>query len=274
MIPKIIHYCWFGGNPLPELAQKCLASWEACLPGYEIRRWDESNFDLNVCPYVQEAYEAKKWAFVSDYARFWILYHFGGLYFDTDVELIRNPEDIVARGPFMGSENAHNVSGLHRGVNPGLGLGAEPGMAFYGEMLERYESLHFRMPDGSPNPLTVVNYTTELMVRHGYRGEDRVENVDRILVYPPAYFCPLNYASGKLTVTPETVSIHHYCASWHSGLEKLIIRMEQCDPDRHPGEYRLRRAASFPFRVVNKLRQTGLHATAALIRRKLHPGQK
>lgn len=104
MIPKIIHYCWFGGNPLPELAVKCIESWKKYCPDYEIKRWDESNFDLKCCDYVKEAYQAKKWAFVSDYVRFKVLYDEGGLYFDTDVELIKPIDDILACGPFMGVE--------------------------------------------------------------------------------------------------------------------------------------------------------------------------
>lgn len=104
MIPKIIHYCWFGRNPLPELAQKCIASWKKYLPDYEIKEWNEDNFDVNIIPYTAEAYAQKKYAFVSDYARFWILHKYGGIYFDTDVEVIRPIDDIIARGNFMGFE--------------------------------------------------------------------------------------------------------------------------------------------------------------------------
>ena len=104
MIPKVIHYCWFGRNPLPESAVKCINSWRKHFPDYEIKEWNEDNFDVNIIPYTKEAYEAKKYAFVSDYARMWILYHFGGLYFDTDVEVIKPMDDIVKRGPFMGIE--------------------------------------------------------------------------------------------------------------------------------------------------------------------------
>ncbi len=104
MIPKVIHYCWFGGNPLPESAQKCIASWRKFLPDYEIKEWNESNFDVNAIPYTAQAYAAKKYAFVSDYARFSILYDNGGLYFDTDVEVIRPMDDIIENGPFMGFE--------------------------------------------------------------------------------------------------------------------------------------------------------------------------
>ena len=101
MIPKTVHYCWFGKKPLPESAKKCIDSWRKFLPGYRIKEWNEDNFDVGITAYTQQAYEAKKYAFVSDYARFWILYHHGGLYFDTDVELIRPIDDIIAKGPFM-----------------------------------------------------------------------------------------------------------------------------------------------------------------------------
>lgn len=106
MIPKIIHYCWFGRNPLPLLAVKCIESWKRYFPDYEIREWNEDNFNVNMIPYTREAYEAKKYAFVSDYARFYILYYYGGLYFDTDVEVIKPMNDIIERGAFMGCERA------------------------------------------------------------------------------------------------------------------------------------------------------------------------
>lgn len=96
MIPKIIHYCWFGGKEKPESAQKCIRSWKKFFPDYEIKEWNESNFDVNMIPYTKAAYEAKKYAFVSDFARFWVLYHYGGVYFDTDVEVIRNMDDLLA----------------------------------------------------------------------------------------------------------------------------------------------------------------------------------
>ena len=119
-IPKVIHYCWFGGKPLPRSAEKCIASWKKFLPEYEIVRWDESNFNVNAIPYTREAYAAGKYAFVSDYARFWILYHNGGVYFDTDVEVINNLDDILSRGNFMGVEQQNDEIIT---VAPGLGIG-------------------------------------------------------------------------------------------------------------------------------------------------------
>ena len=120
MIPKIIHYCWFGRNPLPESALKCIASWRKFFPDYEIVEWNEDNFDVNTIPYTAQAYAAKKYAFVSDYARLKILYDHGGLYFDTDVEVIKPFDDILAGGAFMGCEL---TAAQGCAVNPGLGLG-------------------------------------------------------------------------------------------------------------------------------------------------------
>lgn len=140
MIPKVINYCWFGGNPLPASAQKCIASWRKYLPDYEIKEWNESNFDVNIIPYTAEAYKAKKYAFVSDYARFWILYRYGGLYFDTDVEVIRNMDDIIANGAFMGLEKKQaGATPTQLGVAPGLGLGVNPGLGLYKELLDVYD---------------------------------------------------------------------------------------------------------------------------------------
>ena len=129
MIPKIIHYCWFGRNPLPELALKCIASWKKYMPDYEIKEWNEDNFDVNIIPYTAEAYAQKKYAFVSDYARFWILYRYGGIYFDTDVEVIRPIDDIIARGNFMGFEtdpNPKKGDASEGRVAPGRGPGGVP----------------------------------------------------------------------------------------------------------------------------------------------------
>lgn len=120
MIPHVIHYCWFGGKPLPKSALKCISSWKKYFPDWEIKQWNEENFDINSIPYTREAAERGKWAFVSDYARFWILYHHGGVYFDTDVEVIRPMDDIIEGGAFMGFEKDCNSIG----IAAGLGMGA------------------------------------------------------------------------------------------------------------------------------------------------------
>lgn len=207
MIPKIIHYCWFGGNPLPELAQKCIESWKVYLPDYKIKEWNESNFDLNCCTYVKEAYEAKKWAFVSDYARFWILYTYGGLYFDTDVEVIKDMSDIIKNGAFMGCERSDKC-------NSGLGLGAEPGLGLYKEILENYHRSHFLNNDGSNNYETVVDRITNILKEHGFEDCNTIQKIADIMIYPSEYFCPMEYETGKLNVTENSYTIHWYDASW------------------------------------------------------------
>lgn len=212
MIPKKIHYCWFGGKPLPEDAKKCIASWRRYFPDYEIIEWNESKFDVNSIPYTAQAYEAKKYAFVSDYARFKILYEYGGLYFDTDVEVIKPFDDIVAAGPFMGFETS---CGRTIGwVAPGLGLGAIPGMPFYKEMLEKYASLSFRNSDGSLNLTTIVKYTTELLIAYGLKPDERIPTIAGIKIYPKEYFNPLDDNTGKLDLTSNTHSIHWYSKTW------------------------------------------------------------
>ncbi len=239
MIPKVIHYCWFGGNPLPKSAQKCIASWRKYLPDYEIKEWNETNFDVNIIPYTAEAYKAKKYAFVSDYARFWILYKYGGLYFDTDVEVIKNMDDIIAKGPFMGCENEAKAGATpaQLGVAPGLGLGVNPGLGLCGEILEIYKDKHYILPDGSFSTDTVVTITTEFLCKYGMKNTDKVQEIAGVFIYPKEYFCPKDYVTGELKITKNSYCIHWYTASWASpygrfkhklkriSLVKMILRV-------------------------------------------------
>ena len=208
---------------MPPLAEKCIASWRKYLPDYEIKEWNEENFDVQAIAYTREAYEAGKYAFVSDYARFKILYEEGGLYFDTDVEVIRPLDDIVARGPFMGCEL--DASGATEpSVAPGLGLGVNPGLGLYRELLDLYAGLHFRQPDGTLNLKTVVRYTTELLCRHGLRDEPGIQHVAGVWVYPKEYFCPM--FGRRIRFTKNTRSIHHYMSSWKvKGLRKFCVNI-------------------------------------------------
>lgn len=216
-IPKTIHYCWFGGKQLPPLAKKCIASWRKYLPDYEIKRWDESNFDVNIIPYTAQAYEAKKYAFVSDYARFWILYKYGGLYFDTDVEVIKPMDDIIAAGPFMGCECPYQPGATPNelGVAPGLGLGVNPGLGLYKEILNLYQTLSFTYPNGTTNYKTVVEYTTEILCKHGLHNVAAIQSVSGINIYPVDYFCPMS-PTLVLELSHNSRTIHHYSASWES----------------------------------------------------------
>lgn len=218
MIPKIIHYCWFGRNPLPPLAIKCIESWKKYLPDYEIKEWNEDNFDVNAIAYTKEAYEAKKYAFVSDYARFWILYNYGGIYFDTDVEVIKPINDIVAKGSFIGRERT-SIDGdtpAEIGINPGLGCGALPGQVFLKEMLDEYQDRHFII-DGSQNLKTIVEYTSARFISKGYINNESIQYCAGFYIYPKEYFCPLSMDGLILSKTSNTRTIHHYMASWGGG---------------------------------------------------------
>ena len=212
MIPKKIHYCWFGGKPKSKLVKKCIKSWMKFFPNYDIIEWNESNFDLDACKYVREAYEAGKWAFVSDYARYKILYDEGGIYFDTDVEVIKPFDDIIGCGAFLGCENPDTNTPL--AVNPGLGCATEAKNEFFREMLGEYESASFYKNDGALDLSTIVERTTERLKIHGLENKNEIQSAMGISVYPSEYFCPINMNTGKLEITKNTHSIHRYTGSW------------------------------------------------------------
>lgn len=212
MITKIIHYCWFGRGELPPLAKRCIASWHQFFPDYEIKEWNEDNFDVNGIPYTSEAYEAKKYAFVSDYARFWVLYKYGGIYFDTDVEVIRPMEDVLERGPFMGFEYV-KPDGSYA-IAPGLGLAAEPRMELYREILEKYEQLHCLLENGDWNRYTMIPLVTDLLHEKGLKGSCEIEHVSGVEFYPPDWFNPFDDATGRLRKTENTRTIHWFAKSW------------------------------------------------------------
>ena len=266
-IPKVIHYCWFGGNPLPELAEKCIASWKKYCPDYEIVEWNESNYDINACAYTREAYQAQKWAFVSDYARFDILYHYGGVYFDTDVELLRPLDDILEKGAFFGIEQ----NGDNTMVAPGLGMAAPAGLALYEHILASYSQAHFICPDGSYNQTTVVKYTTDILRERGLGVSEDAQCIDGIWIYPWDYFCPMKYETGAITITDNTYSIHHYSASWFSK-EELAAYHFSLKASKLFGQKvgkALGRLHSLPYRVKKKIKQKGFWGAARFALQKI-----
>lgn len=232
MIPKKIHYIWLGGKPLPPLAKKCLSSWTKFMPDYEIVRWDESNFDFHSCEYARQALEAKKWAFASDYARFKILYEQGGVYLDTDVELVQSLEPILEQGPYMGfevdfcdSDRGAAASGLGLAVNSGLGLAANPGLAIYKNIIDSYENDQFVKEDGGYDLTTVVARVTNILRENGLNDVPGIQEVAGVRIYPSEYFCPKDPLSLRLNLTENSYSIHHYDGSWTTKKEKFHKRV-------------------------------------------------
>lgn len=258
MIPKIIHYCWFGGKPLPSSAERCIRSWEKFCPDYEIRRWDEENFDLNECRYVREAWERKKWAFVSDYVRFAVLYRFGGIYFDTDVELIRGIDDIVKNGPFFALEPASPYEAVpKRRIAPGLGMGAEAGNQFLGKVLESYVSDRFVRRDGTLNPMTVNTRVGRLLRDEPVTQAGQYKMQGGFLLYPPEYFCPFNYYTGETKITGHTRGIHHYDAAWKNRDEKRIAGIRRHFAKKGSAGRTAAKVLVLPLRVKNRISEDG-----------------
>lgn len=219
MIPKVIHYCWFGHKPLPPLALKCIASWRKYLPDYEIKEWNEQNFDVNQNLYVEQAYKNKKYAFVSDFARFKIMYEYGGVYFDTDVEVVKPLEDIIDKGSFWGMEAEESDGTLY--CNVGLGFACVPRLDLCKEMIDLYGCLNF-YENGRCNLKTVVQYFSELLMKKGIKLSLDIVKYGNVYIYPPEFFCPKSYESGKIRLTENTRTIHHYAASWHGPKEVLM----------------------------------------------------
>lgn len=207
MIPKIIHYCWFGQSEMPELAQKCIASWHKYMPDWEYKLWNENNFDVNQVPYIREAYVAKKYAFVSDYVRLWALYNEGGLYLDVDFEVYRPFDDLLYHEAFAGFEGSK-----HLPVMMGVMASRANGI-WVKEMLDVYLNRHFINPDGSYDMTTNVQFVTAIMQEHGFMQNGEEQDYKDLHVYPVDYFCP-RQTTGEYIRTCNTYCEHMGLGSW------------------------------------------------------------
>ena len=207
MIPKIIHYCWFGRGEKPELAKRCIASWKKFCPDFEICEWNEDNCDYLAMPFMAEAYAAKKYAFVSDVMRLAVLEQYGGVYFDTDVEVVRDISPLLNDEGFIGFEN-------NRFVNSGQVMAAVPHQPVVQAMIEEYKKMHFTNADGSLNAVGCPHLNSDVMERFGLARSGQEQLVAGIHVYPADWFNPLDSVTGKLTKTENTYSIHWYSMSW------------------------------------------------------------
>lgn len=213
MIPKIIHYCWFGEKPLPPLVQKCIKSWEEKCPGYEIKEWNEKNFDVNCNRYVEEAYKAKKYAFVSDYVRLYALHSEGGVYMDTDIEVLKNIDDFLRNNVFFGFETDNTIM---TGI-----IGSEKNNTSIKELLIMYETRKFIQKNGSYDLTTNVEVITNYCIEKGLKNNNKIQEFNKIRVFPKEYFSPKDYYTGKITIKKQTYTIHHFDASWKDPKNKL-----------------------------------------------------
>lgn len=215
MIPKIIHYCWFGGNPLPDDVKSMIETWRFCCPDYEIVEWNESNFDVDKIAYCREAYKAKKWAFVSDYVRMKVLYQYGGFYLDTDIELIKSLNDFSCYDTVLGYESSKYISTAVIGVSPGS--------EWISKMLLYYDTSSFKLADGEYNLTTNVRIISRILT-HEYNltlnGQRILLDDVRFLLLPYEYLCAKSYLTGEINKTSNTYAIHHFSGSWLSDVEK------------------------------------------------------
>lgn len=207
LIPKKIHYMWLGKKELPVSLQKCIDSWKRYCPDYEIIRWDEDNYDVEKHEYMRDAYRAGAYGFVPDYARLDILYHHGGIYMDTDVEVIRSLDPLLYQEAFCGVEK-------WQVLNFGGCSGAVKGNRMVGEFLEERKGIGFFHPDGSQNRTTCGFYDTNVAIRQGYRLDGTTQNVRGMNIYASDYFQPYDYMSGHNDITEHTYSVHWFNGGW------------------------------------------------------------
>lgn len=206
MIPKIIHYCWFGGNKIPNSVKSCIKSWRKYCPDYEIRVWNESNFDVSSHPFVKKAYEHEAWAFVTDYVRLHAVYENGGIYLDTDVELIKSLDDLLQNKCYFGLQQGKNMCAT------GLGFGAEKGSSIVKKMMDAYANVEFNPNDKLSVSCPVLN--TKVLLENGYEPTTGIFSNDEFTIYPACYFDPYSTQEKRNLLCDHTYSIHHYNASW------------------------------------------------------------
>jgi len=208
-IPKVIHYCWFGGKEKPQLIKECMNSWKEKLPDYKIVEWNEKNFNVEEFDFSQKAYKAKKWAFVADYCRIWVLYNYGGIYLDTDMEALKSLNEFIENEAFAGIER-------YEMINAAI-LGAKAKNEFIKNVLDYYNNINFMDYAEDLGKIAIPNIITELVSNEGYKGNKKIENVKNLItIYSKEYFYPKNHSWEKPNITKNTYTIHHYEGSWRN----------------------------------------------------------
>ena len=216
MIPRKIHYCWFGRGPMPPMAIKCIESWHRFMPDYEYKLWNEDNFDVNSVPYVKEAYEARKFAFVTDYVRLYALFTEGGIYMDTDVEVLKPYDDLLFLSGFIGFEGSKHIP-----VGTGT-IASIPHGEWVKEQMRAYEGIHFVKSDGSLDLTTNPLRISAIMKAEGFIQNGQEQDYKDMHVFPVDYFCP-RQTTGEYLLTENTYCDHHFMGSWNMGKRKSSL---------------------------------------------------
>lgn len=248
VIPKIIHYCWFGNNPLPSKVKECIASWRKYFPDYEIKEWNETNFDLKSNLYAKEAYDSKKWAFVADYVRLYVLVKYGGIYLDTDVEMVKNMDLLLKYKGFCCFETKNQLCTAV--------LACEPHFKLFEKWLHFYDTKVFDFDYEEPNVLLF----TRICQKYGLKLDNKRQSINGLQVFPSEYFSPKDYMTGEIVMTNNTFAIHHFSESWHSNLEIRMHKREQKIIQKfgYSNGIYISKIINFPFKVYNALVKRGV----------------
>ena len=206
MIPKIIHYCWLSNDPIPQQLKDCMDSWKKCLPDYEFRLWNFDRFDINSSIWVKQAFELKKYAFAADYIRLYAVYHYGGIYMDMDVEVVKSFNDLLDKDYILGYEKAECIEA---GV-----FGAEPNSMWLKKCLDYYTDKAFVNSDGSLNTTPLPRIMYKILKEGGLLDNE-------LILFTPEILTAKSYATGKIHRTSKTYCIHHFAGSWITGKQKL-----------------------------------------------------
>lgn len=217
MIPKIIHYIWFGDKPLNKLSKKCIKSWKKYCPDYKIMLWNENNFDVNMFEYTKEAFELKSWAFLSDVVRLYALVSYGGVYMDTDVEVIKSIDNFLDKKAFSGFENEKNIP---TGI-----MACEQNFPLFKKLLDDYKNRHLIRKDGLIDRTTNVQTITKILKNYGFTPNNEYQNIEGLELFPNDFFCPKDYKTLKINKTDNTYTIHHFNASWCTKKERFFRKI-------------------------------------------------
>lgn len=227
MIPKVIHYCWFGNNKKTQEILDCIETWKKFCPEYQLIEWNESNFDVHSNKYVEQAYAAKKWAFVADYVRLYAIYNYGGIYMDTDVEVVQSLDRFLKHKGFTGFEIAeHPLTGT---------MGCEKGNELIKKVLNKYQNRSFVNNDGSFDLTTNIIPFKNICLGYGFEMNNEYQVKDGFVLYPNDYFCAYNFDNKTFVKTKNTYTIHHFVGSWIPKRQKIRRKIRKLLGNRISG---------------------------------------